>query len=486
MGTSLTSKVAKSAGWVFSAKILGRVFDLIKIVVLARLLSPEDFGLFGLVMLTIMILDIFSQTGTTSALIQQRENTHRYLNTAWTIQVIRGLILALILLLIAPMVGWFFKEPRIVKLLQFVCVVPIFQGFCNIGVIYFEKEMQFHKQFLFEMGSNLVSLVVGITLAFMLHTVWALIWANLSLAFMRLIFSYVLSSYRPKFRLMKSQAKELYRFGKWMSGYSMVLFCCQQLDKIFLGKFLGAGALGVYQVAQRVAELPASQIATASISFTFPAYAKIPENSERLGKAFLDVVETIMSLVLPLTIFIIFSASDIVISLLGESWSSAIVPLKILSLAGFLAALDSTTTPIFMASGKPNIEFWKNSLRLFVIISTIYPLTITWGITGTCMSLVLASTSPLLFWVKVKSITNIRWSDIFLKMVSPVIIGITTTLAIVLSHSLNVKPGIQTLAITAVSSLFFYIAIVFYMGRTYKKGIFVHVHRLLKGIVSGN
>jgi len=482
MAISLTSKVAKSAGWVFSAKILGRFFDIVKIIVLARLLSPEDFGLFGLIMLTIMTLDIFSQTGINAALIQQRENTHNYLNTAWTIQVIRGLVLGLILLLIAPVAGWFFEEPRIVQLLQFLFIVPLLQGFYNIGIIYFEKEMQFHKQFLFEMSSNIVSLIVGITLAFTLQNVLALIWANISLVSTRLILSYVLGAYRPKFQLIKSAAVGLYRFGKWMTGYSIVLFCCQQIDKIFIGKFLGPVALGVYQVAQRIAELPASQIAVSSISFTFPAYSKIQENSERLGKAFLDAFETLMSLVLPLSIFIIFSASDIVNGLLGEKWLSAIVPLKILSFAGFLIAMDATTTPIFMAAGKPNLEFWKNLLKLFVILMTIYPLAINWGITGICTSLVLASLSTLIFWFKVRSITNIRWTDIFLNMVTPVIIGITTALSIVLSHSLFDKPGIQSLAIAAAGSLLFYIAIVFYIGKAYQKGILVHVQRLLKGI----
>jgi O-antigen/teichoic acid export membrane protein len=190
----LTAKVVKGASWVFAGRAAGRVFELIKAVVLARLLTPEDFGLFGIVMLAIITLEIFSQSGFNTALIQRQGDIQGYLDTAWTVQVARGLLLALILFMVAPGVAWFFEEPRVVELLQIICLAQILQGFINIGIVLFEKEMQFHKQFLYEVGANVVSLIIGVSLAFALRSVWALIWANVAGVSMRLVLSYVLVS----------------------------------------------------------------------------------------------------------------------------------------------------------------------------------------------------------------------------------------------------------------------------------------------------
>lgn len=479
---SLTSKVVKSAGWVFAEKFVGRIFEVIKAIVLARLLTPEYFGLFGLVMLAIIVIDTFSQTGMKAALIQHDGDTKKYLNTAWTVQVIRGLTIGAILFLTAPLVGWFFKDPRIVQLLRVMCIVPVTQGFINIAIIYFEKELEFQRQFLYEMISNIVSLFVGILLAYMTRSVWALIWANIAGVIMRLIMSYVLLPYRPHFRLLKSQIFELFQFGKWISGYSMVLFGWQQLDKFFVGKVLGPGALGLYQLAQRISDMPISNIAIASVNFTFPAYSKIQYERERLKKAFLDIFETVMSLVLPIVVFIFFAASDIVYGLLGEKWQGSILPLKILSIAGFLTAFDIISTPLLLSTGNPKIEFWKNLFKFCIMAVTIYPMTLIWGLPGSCVALVISSLSVLPIWVKVKSIVCIGWSDIFLRLFAPFALALGIASMVILIHAVVRINNALSLTLALFASMFIYILISIFAGRKYGRGIYIHMRRIVKSL----
>ena len=479
---SLFNRVVKSAGWVFFGKIIGRLLEFVKAIILARLLVPEDFGLFGLVMLAIIMLDTFSQTGFKAALVQHEGNTHEYLDTAWTVQVIRGILIALLLFLISPAAGWFFKEPRIVQPLRVMCLAPVIQGFINIAIIYFEKELEFQKQFSYEMISSVVSLVIGILLAYELRSVWALIWSNLAGVSMRLIMSYVLLSYRPRFRLVRSQMRELFRFGKWVSGYFIVLSSWQQLDKFLIGKLLGPVALGLYQIAQRISDLPVSNIAAASVNFTFPAYSKIQQEKERLGRAFLDVLEALMSFVLPLTTFIFFASHDIVIGLLGEQWKNTIIPLQILSVAAFLTAFDVMSTALFMSVGKPNIEFWKNLLKLAIMVITIYPLTITWGLSGACTSVVLSSAAILPVWSIVRTITRISWGDILRRLIFPSTLALSTTLAINLTHTLVDNIGILSLTTAvAITSLFFILTTVT-MGKILKRGLYVHLSRIMRQV----
>ena len=479
MGTSLTSKVAKSAGWVFSGRIFNRIVDLIKVVVLARLLEPEDFGLFGLVMLIMIMFETFSQTGLNAALVQHKGNTIEYLDTAWTIQVVRGWVIALTLFFGAPLAAWFFKEPRIILPLKVICLSFIIQGFINIETIYYQKDLKFKNQFIYDTTSNAVSLLAGIVMAYLLRSVWALIWANLAGVFTRLVISYTMLTYRPRFQFIKSQYKELFHFGKWMSGYAVASFGWQQLDKFFVGKVLGPIPLGIYQIAQRISDLPISNIASASVNYTFPAYSKMQQGSERLGKAFLDVLETLMSLVLPLVVFTILAAPDIVYGLLTVKWKDSIVPLQILSVAGFFTALDVLSTPLFISVGKPNIEFFKNSLKVIILALTMYPFTIWWGLAGSCMSVVVSSVAILPVWARIRSIANIKWTDIFSRLLFPSACGITTALSVLVSHTLIKENDGLSLAISASLSLFLFIVLTLFIGKFYEKGLYMHIRRTI-------
>ena len=149
---SLTSRVVKGGAWVFAGKMAGRGLQLVKMVVLARLLVPEDFGLFGIVMLALAAMETFTQTGFHTALIQKKDDIEQYLDTAWTVQVVRGLVLAAALFLSAPLFAWFFDEPRVVPLLQALSAIEVLRGLSNIGTVYFEKELEFRKQVTYQVG----------------------------------------------------------------------------------------------------------------------------------------------------------------------------------------------------------------------------------------------------------------------------------------------------------------------------------------------
>jgi len=477
---SLTKKVVRGAKWVFAGRIIARAVEFIKAIVLARLLVPEDFGLFGIVMLALMVSDVFSQTGFNAALIQRSDDAKAYLDTAWTVQIARGILLSLILFLSASFVGWFFHDQRIIKLLKVMSIAPLIQGFINIGVVYFQKELEFHKQFLYDTVSSVVSLLTGIILAFLLRSVWALIWSNISAVVTRFIMSYLIVQYRPKVRFIKSQAKELFRFGKWMSGYTILTLLLQQLDKFFIGKILGPVSLGVYQIAQRIADLPASQIAGAIVNLTLPAYAKIHLEKEKIRKAFLSLLEIVMSLVLPMVVFIFFAAPDIVYGLLGQKWADSIIPIKILSVASFFIALDSMSTPLFVGTGNPNIEFWKALFKVSVLIITIYPMILIWKVTGVCFSIVLSSLVALPLWNKIKNIADIRLRDILFSFISPLILALSIYLSIFISHQIIQIVGLFSLIIMLLISIFMYLSVSLALFKIFRRGICVYAINIIK------
>ncbi len=397
----LTTRVVKGVAWVFAGKVVGRGTQLVKLVVLARLLTPEDFGLFGIVMLAIATVNTFTQTGFNTALIQRKDNIEDYLDTAWTVQVIRGLVLAAMLFAIAPVVGWFFEEPRAVPLLRVMCISVALGGFVNIGIIYFRKELEFHKQFVYNLVPAVLSLVVGVILAYRLRSVWALVWAGMATAATRCILSYVIHAYRPRGRFDWPRAAELFRFGRWMLAISVVQFLAMHGDRVVLAKLLGASVLGAYSLAFTFAGLPASEIRSLTDVVMMPAYAKVQHRKRKLGRGFLDVFELVLSLALPLAVFMVLAAPEIVLGVLGPKWGRAIGPLRILAVAGLFRAVIGTSGPLFVGTGHPHLQFYKSITRAVVTLGTIYPLTMLWGAEGTAVAALLgvAALTPMFFWV---------------------------------------------------------------------------------------
>jgi len=395
---SLTARVVKGAAWVFLGKVIGRTMQLARMIVLARLLTPKDFGLFGIVMLAIATLSTFTQTGFTTALIQRKDGTERFLDTAWTVGVIRAFVLAAILFAIAPAVGWFFDEPRCVPLLRVMCASVVIGGFANIGILYFRKELEFHKQVLYDTTSAFIGLVVGVVLAYQLRSVWALVWSSLAVGLVRVPLSYALHPYRPRPRFNYPQAAELFRFGRWVLGNSTVAYLAMNADRIILGKLLGPGALGTYQVADRVGTLLPTEFMRVTNDVLMPAYAKVQDNKGRLGRAFLQVFGAAISVGGPLTAFIILSAPQLVLTVLGKHWEGAVVPLQILTAGAFLRCVVGVSSPLFVGTGHPHMQFWKSLIRALVMLALVYPLTTRFGVAGTAVAALLSvvALSPLL------------------------------------------------------------------------------------------
>jgi len=378
----LSKAVVRGGIWVFALRFTNRGLGFIRTIILARLLAPEDFGLLGIAMLAIATLETFSQTGFQAALIQKKDNVESYLDTAWTVSAIRGTILFLILFLSAPLVAGFFDSPQVVLVIRVIAISTLLSGFRNIGILYFQKELEFNKQFIYEFSATIVDLTIAITLAFILRNVWALVWGGVAANFVRFFMSYILHPYRPHVRLEKSEFKELFGFGKWVLGSSVLIFLVTQGDDIFVGKILGATALGLYQMAYLISNLPATEIAHLASQVTFPAYSKLQNDVKRLRQAYLDVLQLTAFVSIPMAGGIFILAPEFTQIFLGGKWMPMVPAMQVLVLAGLARSIANTAGTFFVATGRPQIDTLWEITRLFVLAALIYPFAMKWGLTG--------------------------------------------------------------------------------------------------------
>ena len=390
-GQSLSGKTARGTFWVFTLRIIDRLFKLVRIIILARILSPDDFGIFGIALLVLSILSSFSQTGFSQALIQKKEDIRSYLDTAWTVRVIRAVLIAIVVFFLAKPAASFFGAPGAEHIIRVIGFSIIIQSLGNIAVLYFQKELKFHKFFKYQFIGTVVDFAVVIVAVYLLKSVWALVLGLLAGTFTRCIMSYVIEPYRPKFRFVKSQARELFGFGKWVLGSGILIFFIIQGDDIFVGGLLGATMLGFYQMAYRISNTPTTETTHVISQVSFPLYAKLQEDLPRLRDAYLKVLQLVTLISFPLTGFIIVLAPEFTRVFLGEQWMPIVPAMQVLALAGLLRSIITTTIPLFRATGKPKIETRWQIVRLIVIVIIIYPLTIKYGILGTSIAIVLSA-----------------------------------------------------------------------------------------------
>lgn len=483
-GDSLSQRVVHGGVWVFGIRIVSRGFSLIRTIVLARLLAPNDFGLFGIAMLTLSGLERFSKTGFDQALVQKKEETETFLDTAWTVQVIRGFLLGGILVVGAPLVGLFFGEPRVILIVRVLGAAVALKSLRNIGVIYFRKDLEFHKQFVYEFSSAFADLMVALSLAFIFRSVWALIFGLLAKNITKFLISYYIHSYKPSLRFEWKKAQNLFSFGVWIFLSGLLGFLVTQGDDIFVGKFLSTSALGLYQLAYRISNLPPREITGTITRVIFPSYSKIQDSTEKMRELFFQVIKAVSSLVFPFSFAIFLLIPTFTNLILGEKWLKMVPAVQVLSFYGLSIALISTIGPLLWGTGKPEESFQMNLLRTVVLAITIYPLTKYFGIVGTSIATLLAVTSNFpIFLFKIRRKLNIGikqiWSETYSLVISSLGMSLVISLIIVF-HPVN---SMSLLLLTIFAGFASYLFFNFLFWRYLKVGLFCVANEILKQVV---
>ncbi|MFH1634925.1 MAG: lipopolysaccharide biosynthesis protein, partial [Chloroflexota bacterium] len=330
--SSLSRKVSKGALWVTAASISARALNLVSAIILARLLAPEDFGLMAIAMAIIAFSQGTTQTGFESALIQKQEKPEDFLDTAWTFELARYLILFLIIFLAAPLFASFFKEPRAVAILRVISLSLVFQGLRNIGVVYFRKNLDFHKQFVLEIVPVMANICVVIPLAFSLRNVWALVWASLTTSFATCCISYVMHQYRPRLDFNIKRAKNLFNFGKWILGASIIVMIRDQGMTMFVGKFLGIPILGFFNRAGVFSTMIFQQISEIVWKVGYPAYSQLQQHPERFKQAYLKTLRLLTFIGIPMAGGLFVLSYDFVHLFLTDKWLPVVPLMQLLCL----------------------------------------------------------------------------------------------------------------------------------------------------------
>ena len=465
MEERLSQRVVKSGFWAFALRAVNRVFSFVRLIILARVLAPDDFGLMGIALLTMATLDTFSQTGFQAALIQKRDDIKSYLDAAWTVLILRGSILFAILYIIAPFAAHFFNAKEAEVIIRVIGLSFLIQAFTNIGVIYFEKELEFNKFFIYSFVGTLSDFVVAVSAALILKNVWALVFGSLAGSTAMCITSYFIHPYRPKFDFHLGKAKELFGFGKWILGSSILVFLYTQGDDILVGRLLGATALGFYQLAYRVSLIPVREITLVISQISFPAFSKLQDQVIKLKVGYLKILKINNFITIPLAGMIFFFSYDFTYLILGEKWLLIVPLLKIFSIMVILAVINANTGSLYNAVSKPSISTKSQVIKTIVMFSIIYPLVVRLGIMGAALASLISEiiVTPYLTY-KVLKIIECKFKDFGQTIFFPLIASIITVLVqFILKNVVHLSLTLVNLiALTCVGAVVYIVVMIFF------------------------
>ncbi|MGL5834658.1 MAG: oligosaccharide flippase family protein [Waterburya sp.] len=341
-------------------------------LILTRLLVPELFGLMALVNVFLTGLALFSDIGIRPSIIQnKRGNEPVFLNTAWTIQIVRSFGVWLGCIAIAFPVAQFYEEPRLTWLLPVVGFNAIVMGFTSTSLATLSRHMEVAKLTMFEIVTQIISLAVMVIWSWFNPTIWALVAGNLVSAISKMILSHRLNSGQPnRFTWNKEVIREINTFGKWIMISTAMTFLASQSDRLLLGKLMTLEMLGVYAIAFTVSEIPRQIVMKVGASIIFPLVSRRADLPRQKLRLKIQKQRWRLLVLLALIVGAIVGFGDLLISkLYDERYLAATWMLPILGLGIWPTVLSETLGRCLNSLGKPQYAAWGSFYRfLFIVI----------------------------------------------------------------------------------------------------------------------
>ena len=366
--------VARGAVLVVAMRWTDRLIGLVSTLILARLLLPEDFGIVAMASIVVGLIDTLLDLGVGSALVQNKHAGREEFDTAWTFRLLQAAFAALLIWLAAPFAAEYFRDPRVIDVIKVMALAVLIGGFENIGIVAFQKNMEFGRDFQFFFFRRVAGFVVTIALAFWLKSYWAMVIGAVVGRTVGVAISYGMHDYRP--RLSMARFRQLWSFSQWILVGNVGSYGLMQIDKFLVGRRTDAATMGSYSLADDIAAMPSTELLSPLSRVLFPLFVDSAHDSEKLRVAFCKAIGVQTLLALPAGVGLCMVASDAVLLLLGERWQQAIPLVQTLALISVFSALTYSSSYLLLALGRVSLQALLSWLRfgmLAFLVIVVFP-----------------------------------------------------------------------------------------------------------------
>ena len=382
---ALKKVATQGAFWTLANYGLSQALRFGSNLILTRLLFPDLFGLMSLVNVIIMGLGLFSDIGVGTSIIRsKRGNDPDFLNSAWTMQVIRGFVIWIVAVAIAYPASQLYKTPELIWLIPVIALTSVISSFNSTGLFSSYRNMAVKKLVVMELTTQLIALSIMITWAWVYPSIWALIAGTLVSTLVHMIWShFLIPGQRSRFRWDKTAAQELISFGKWIFISTALTFLAGQADRMILGKIFSLEMLGVYTIALTLSDVPRQMVSGLSGKIIFPTLSRLAHMPRPEFRKQLLSTRKRFLIFLALGLAIMVSFGDLLIlSLYDKRYDQAAWMLPLLAIGVWPNMLSQTIDQALYAIGKPSYATMGNFFRFLYNIIGIPLGFVYFGIPG--------------------------------------------------------------------------------------------------------
>ncbi|WP_119422418.1 lipopolysaccharide biosynthesis protein [Desertibaculum subflavum] len=358
----LTRQLASGSAWMLAMRWSIKAIGLVSTLVLARLLTPDDFGLVAKAMVLVALLEALTDTGQRVALIRMEAPSREHYDTAWTIQIILGAIAGAVIFFGAPFAARYFGDADVVLVAQMVALRPVIAGFENIGTVDFRRNLDFRREFRFGVITKVSGFVATMALAFTLRNYWALIGGMVATSLAIVATSYWMHPFRPRPSLAKT--RDLWSFSTWMLLNSFIYYVQEKVDQIIIAGAANPTVMGFYFIGAELGRLPTSEIVGPMVRAFYPVYARAARDAEKLKTIYLRVLSIVAMAMIPASVGLALVAADLIAVMLGQQWLEAAPYMTFIALAAGVSTVSGTVLPVLMAIGQPRRLTVQSMFRL--------------------------------------------------------------------------------------------------------------------------
>lgn len=387
---SLKKQAKAGLFWTFLEQFGTQIIGLVISILLARLLTPQDFGVIALFTVVMSIAAVLVEGGLTSSIIRTKDPNEDDFSTVFHFNLVMSIILYVVILFCAPFIADYYQKPILTTVIRVYALTIILNAFSTVQRTQLTKAMQFKTLFKINLPSQIISGVVGIVLAYFGFGVWSLVYAALIQSFIASLQLWLYSDWKPKIIFNKQKFKFHFTYGYriTLSGLLNIIF--NNIYVLIIGKQFSLQQLGYYNRADNLRQLPINNISNALNKVTFPLFAKISDDDIKLKEVYQMLMKLVMFIIAPALTLLVVLAEPLVVFLLSEKWLPTVPYLQILAVAGLLIPIHSYNLNILQVKGRSDL-FLKLEIIKKINIVIIVAISLQFGIFGLLWGQVVSS-----------------------------------------------------------------------------------------------
>ena len=390
-GENIKSKAVKGVAWSFVGNSANRIIQFVISLILARLLTPADYGLIGMIGVFMGLANTFIDSGFSSALIQYKDRSNVDYCTVFYVNFGMSLLMYGLLAVSAPWIADFYNEPRLVAIIRVYCLTLIIGSLAAINGIILTIDLNFKKGTIISTVSALLSAGVGLIFAFTGFGVWALVFQQLAASLIRCVLLLYMSRWFPSLVFSIKSFKRLFSFGSKLLASGLLHTVYSNLYPLIIGKKFSASDLGYVSRAQGFNDIIASNLTTVLTSAAFPILSKIQDDDERLLRAYGGYIKMSAFTVFPLVMFLCGVAKPLILFLLTEKWAPSILLMQILSFSYLWLGIVQINLNLLYVKGRSDLVFRLEIIKKSIAIGILIITTIIGNLTIMCLGMTIYS-----------------------------------------------------------------------------------------------